>query len=262
MSATDRRPFEWLRWLLVIPAAVLGWYAALIAGMLLLAFAESLCPPEDVVSGACMAPWFGTVSAVVFCIGTALAAVLVVLLPTLAAPRARLRVAWVAFALGLAVALAMAIAASAHAELASAVVAGALTTVVLSRRYGAGAPVLRLAGSHILALHFLWVAFAVFGGLLLLLDWRWAWLHLPAVAWSSIVNLAGWTCPLTPLEKTLRARDGQAAYAGGFIEHYLGSLVYPLGMPRRMELIAGISIVVWNLIVYAAIWALLGTSGS
>lgn len=114
----------------------------------------------------------------------------------------------------------------------------------------------RVKGSHILALHFLWVAFAVFGGLLLLLDWRWAWLHVPAVAWSSIVNLAGWTCPLTPLEKRLRERDGGAAYTGGFVEHYLGRLVYPLGMPRRMELIAGISIVVWNALVYAGVWAL------
>lgn len=254
---TDRRKgFDWLRWALLLPAALVGWYAALIAGMLLLAFAESLCPPEDVVSGACMAPWFDGVSRGVICLGAALAGALVVLLPTLVAPRARREVAVVAFALGLLAALAMGIAAGAYAELASATIAGALMATWLARRYGRGLPPMRLGGHHILALHFGFVLFAVFGGLLILIDLRWAWLHLPAVAWSSIVNLAGWTCPLTPLEKRLRARDGQAEYSGGFIEHYLGSLVYPLGMPRRMELIAGISIVVWNGIVYAAIWAL------
>ena len=70
--------------------------------------------------------------------------------------------------------------------------------------------------------------------------------------WSAVVNLASWTCPLTPLEKTYRSRAG-TSYQGGFIQHYVGSMVYPQGMPRRMELIAGISIIVWNGIVYAAL---------
>ena len=112
------------------------------------------------------------------------------------------------------------------------------------------------AGANLVLLgHFLFVVFAVFGGFLVLLDRRWAWLHVPAVAWSSIVNLASWTCPLTPLEKRLRAAAGQQGYAGGFIQHYLGSLVYPGGMPRRLELVAGVSIVAWNVVVYAALWA-------
>ena len=95
----------------------------------------------------------------------------------------------------------------------------------------------------------------MFGGLLLLDNPNWAWLHLPAVLWSSVVNLMGWTCPLTPIEKKLRARAGQAGYAGGFIQHYVGRAVYPRGMPRRMELIAGISILGGNALVYACILA-------
>ncbi len=65
----------------------------------------------------------------------------------------------------------------------------------------------------------------------------------------------GWTCPLTPLEQRLRARAGQAGYAGGFIQHYVGRAVYPRGMPRRMELIAGVSVLVGNAIVYAIVIA-------
>ena len=105
-----------------------------------------------------------------------------------------------------------------------------------------------------LAFHFLFALFAVLGGFLALLDWRIVFVHLPAVAWSSIVNLANWTCPLTPLEKDLRRQAGQQAFAGSWIQNYIEPMVRPLGMPRRMELIAGVSIVVWNIIVYRIIF--------
>jgi hypothetical protein len=113
----------------------------------------------------------------------------------------------------------------------------------------------RIAADFVLLAHFLFAAFAVFGGLLLLDGIQWAWLHLPVVAWSAIVNLKGWTCPLTPVEQRLRTRAGQAGYAGGFIQHYVGRALYPGGMPRRMERIAGWSILAGNALVYAAIAA-------
>lgn len=117
--------------------------------------------------------------------------------------------------------------------------------------------VYRLAASTVLLFHFVFVLLAVFGGFALLLDQRWAFVHLPIVLWSSIVNLADWTCPLTPLENRFRAAAKQGGYAGGFVQHYLGPLVYPRGMPRRLELIAGFSIVAWNVIVYAAVYWLI-----
>lgn len=41
------------------------------------------------------------------------------------------------------------------------------------------------------------------------------------------------------------------------MEHYIGPLVYPRGMPRQLELMAGVSILAWNALVYAAVllWA-------
>lgn len=110
----------------------------------------------------------------------------------------------------------------------------------------------RFMADLVLLLHFAFVIFAVFGAFLVLLDPSWAWVHIPTVLWSAVVNLANWTCPLTPLENTYRNRMG-TSYQGGFIEHYVGSMVYPQGMPRRLELIAGISIILWNAIVYAAL---------
>jgi hypothetical protein len=109
----------------------------------------------------------------------------------------------------------------------------------------------RLFADTILLLHFFFVIFAILGGLAVLYKRRVIWLHVPVVLWSSLVNLAGWTCPLTPLENFFHAAAGRAGYKGGFIEHYIEPLVYPSGMPRDFELIAGVSILVWNLVVYA-----------
>jgi hypothetical protein len=102
--------------------------------------------------------------------------------------------------------------------------------------------------------HFLFAAFAVFGGLFAFYDRRIMLFHLPAVIWSSVVNLANWTCPLTPLEQRLRRSAGETAFQGGWIVHYFEPLVRPLGMPRRLELVAGMSVLIWNLAVYTAVF--------
>ena len=110
----------------------------------------------------------------------------------------------------------------------------------------------RVAADAVLTVHFAFVLFAVFGALLILVDVRWVWVHLPVVLWSGVVNLASWTCPLTPLENVCRRHAGEA-FEGGFIQHYVGSLVYPKGMPRKLELIAGGSVLVVNALIYAAV---------
>ncbi len=108
----------------------------------------------------------------------------------------------------------------------------------------------------VLFAHAIVALFAVFGSLLALIDIRVVIIHLPIVVWSSIVNLAHWTCPLTPLEQKLRKHAGEGSFEDGWIQHYLDPLVRPLGMPRRMELIAGISIAAWNLLVYGVMYAI------
>jgi hypothetical protein len=111
----------------------------------------------------------------------------------------------------------------------------------------------RIAADSVLLAHFLFAAFAVFGGVLVATDFAWAWLHVPVVLWSALVNLKGWTCPLTPLEQRLRRLAGQAGYSGDFIQHYVGQIVYPGGMPRRLELLAGVSVLAGNAVVYAVL---------
>jgi hypothetical protein len=104
------------------------------------------------------------------------------------------------------------------------------------------------------ALHFAFILFVVFGGFL---AWRrmfWAWLHLPAVAWVAWLEFTGAICPLTPLENALRARAGDAGYAGGFIEHYLVPVIYPAGLTPGIQILLGSAIVALNVVVYAALW--------
>jgi len=80
---------------------------------------------------------------------------------------------------------------------------------------------------------------------------KWAWAHIPCALWASVVNLAGWVCPLTPLENALRLAAGQAGYEGGFIAHYIAPLIYPVGLTQQLALLAGAGIVVWNVLIYA-----------
>ena len=111
-----------------------------------------------------------------------------------------------------------------------------------------------IAANFVLVFHTLFAGYAVLGAPLVLYDLRFLITHVPVVLWSSMVNLANWTCPLTPLEQNLRRLAGQQAFQGGWIQHYLEPVVRPLGMPRRMELIAGFSVLLWNLIVYLLLW--------
>lgn len=110
----------------------------------------------------------------------------------------------------------------------------------------------RIGADLVLLTHFLFAAFAVFGGVLALSSPIWPWLHIPTVLWSSVVNLMSWTCPLTPIENALRIRAGQMS-SGDFVQRYIGPVVYPRGMPRQLELVAGVSVVGWNVLVYAVV---------
>ena len=64
------------------------------------------------------------------------------------------------------------------------------------------------------------------------------------------MELAGWICPLTPLEVDLRIRAGEVGYVGGFIERYVTPALYPQGLTREIQIGLGIAVVTVNVIVY------------
>jgi hypothetical protein len=111
----------------------------------------------------------------------------------------------------------------------------------------------RLAADAVVVLHLAFVVFAVAGGLLVL-RWRWIALpHLAALAWAAYVEFSGRICPLTPLENALRAGAGEAAYAGGFVEHYLLPVLYPAALTRELQSVLGAGLLAFNAAVYAAV---------
>lgn len=106
----------------------------------------------------------------------------------------------------------------------------------------------------VVLLHLAFILFVVLGGLAVLRWPRLAWLHVPAAIWGALIEFAGWICPLTPLENFLRERGGAAGYAGGFIDHYITSIIYPQGLTRTMQLGVGLFVLAINAFVYWTIW--------
>ena len=113
----------------------------------------------------------------------------------------------------------------------------------------------RLAADAVVALHVAFIAFACLGGLL---AWRrlgYALAHLPALAWAAYVEFTGSICPLTPLENRLRERAGQSGYSGGFVEHYVMPILYPVGLTPQVQVWLGAFLVALNVAIYAvALW--------
>lgn len=105
----------------------------------------------------------------------------------------------------------------------------------------------------VMVVHFAFAAFVAVGGLLVLIRPRLAWLHLPALAYGATIELVGWVCPLTPLEWELRARAGEVGIEGGFLERYLGAILYPADW-NRLHVWLGILLLLFNLAIYAGVW--------
>jgi Protein of Unknown function (DUF2784). len=108
----------------------------------------------------------------------------------------------------------------------------------------------RAAADAILVAHLVFVLFVVFGALLILRWPRLAWLHIPAVVWAAFIEFSGTICPLTPLEVALRQRAGQAGYGGGFVDHYVVSLLYPEGLTQNTQAMLGAMVVAINAAIY------------
>jgi hypothetical protein len=93
-----------------------------------------------------------------------------------------------------------------------------------------------IAADAILFTHALFVAFAIFGLLLIfggkLFSWSWVrnpWFRLVHLVGIGVVVLQSWLgviCPLTTWEMALRSKAGDAVYAGSFISHWLETLLY------------------------------------
>ena len=112
-----------------------------------------------------------------------------------------------------------------------------------------------MAADLVALTHFAFVLFVVLGGLLVLRWRRVAWVHLPCAVWGALIEFTGCICPLTPLENWLRRRAGGADYSGGFIEHYVMPILYPVGLTRSIQIGLGIAVIVINVALYLWIFS-------
>ena len=113
----------------------------------------------------------------------------------------------------------------------------------------------RIVADLVVALHFAFVLFVVFGGVLVLKWKRSALVHIPAALWGVVIEFAGWVCPLTPLENWLREKGGAAGYRGSFVEHYLEPLLYPAALTRGLQIAFGVFALIVNFGVYGyVVW--------
>lgn len=110
-----------------------------------------------------------------------------------------------------------------------------------------------LLADLVVIIHLTFVLFSV-AGALLVIGWRKIfYLHLPAAVWAAWIEFSGKICPLTPLEKWLRIKGGDAGYSGDFVGHYILSILYPSGLTREIQFILGGVVVGVNIIIYGYI---------
>ena len=79
-------------------------------------------------------------------------------------------------------------------------------------------------------------------------------MHLASLAYGIAIQSIGFTCPLTPLEKSLRTAGGGEAYEGGFIGHYIIPILYPgeFTPVAKIGLVAAVAVINVGLYVWVS----------
>jgi hypothetical protein len=99
-------------------------------------------------------------------------------------------------------------------------------------------------------LHFAFILFVAFGGLLVLKWRKLAWIHLPCAIYGALIEIFQWNCPLTNVENALRNQP----YGEGFIAHYLFRAIYPSGLTRGAEIAIAVFVTAVNTLVYSRVF--------
>ncbi len=102
----------------------------------------------------------------------------------------------------------------------------------------------RLTADLVVLVHLVFIVFVPVGALL---AWRrpsLVRLHAPSVVWAVATVAVGLPCPLTSLEKLLHRSAGEAAYGGGFVDHYLEGVLYPEALTPLLQAMGAVAIAV------------------
>ena len=101
----------------------------------------------------------------------------------------------------------------------------------------------------VLAAHLAFILWVIFGALFTRGRPLLRRIHIASMVWGLLIEIFPWTCPLTFAENWLEQRAGIAPYQGGFLLHYLDSLVYP-DVPPVLLTLAAVAVVAANIAIY------------
>lgn len=106
----------------------------------------------------------------------------------------------------------------------------------------------------LLFVHFTFMKFVAVGGLTVL-RWRWMrWIHLPAAVLGAGLAFAGWLWPFEGAERWLREQGALHGYTFNLVDRFLPAVFHPAALPRRVELLIGVVVVIVNLLIYRRVF--------
>ena len=123
-----------IRWLAIVPLAVLAWYATMIFAITIHLQLAKFCVREDFISGICAANWYTIAGDFLLHAGTALSAFLVIVVSATIAPSQKIGITWLAFAIVTLIASYMGHAIGEYAALATTIAVGLGTALLVHRR--------------------------------------------------------------------------------------------------------------------------------
>jgi len=105
-----------------------------------------------------------------------------------------------------------------------------------------------------LIIHFTFILFVIFGGLLFFIFSKIIYIHLPALLWGIYIELTNSVCPLTYLENWFLYKAELTTYSNSFINYYLFPIIYPGGLNNEIQIYLGMLLVVINILIYGLIY--------
>ena len=110
-----------------------------------------------------------------------------------------------------------------------------------------------ILSSLTLIIHFLFIIFVIFGGLLFFIKPWTLYFHFPAFVYGVYIEFTQTICPLTYLENYLLSKANLATYSTTFIQNYLYAIIYPINLTKEIQISLGVALLIINGMIYGFI---------
>ena len=104
-----------------------------------------------------------------------------------------------------------------------------------------------------LIIHFLFIIFVIFGGLLFFIKPWTLYFHVPAFLYGAYMEFTQTICPLTYLENFLLQKAKLTTYSTSFIQNYLFPIIYPVNLTKDIQINLAISLIILNAVIYGVV---------